>query len=74
MRLVKVDTTVTNLAILAQQLGVSYKTLKYYNPWLLGASLEIKGDKSYYIELPYNPPRPHSEVLLKTSNNDSKQN
>ncbi|MCC5946019.1 MAG: lytic transglycosylase domain-containing protein [Bernardetiaceae bacterium] len=72
MRLVKVDTTVENLATLAQQLGVSYKTLKYYNPWLLGASLEVKTDKSYYIELPYNPPRPHSEVLREAEKKASK--
>lgn len=32
--------------------GITYRTLKWYNPWLRGHSLTVKEGKSYTIDLP----------------------
>jgi membrane-bound lytic murein transglycosylase D len=49
---VKVDTAITNIARFSKQLGVNYKTMKIYNPWLLQNHLNNKSRKLYHIALP----------------------
>lgn len=49
---VKVDTAITNIARFSKQMGVNYKTMKLYNPWLLQNHLNNKSRKLYHIALP----------------------
>ena len=51
-RTIPVDTAITNIARFSGQMGVSYKTLKIYNPWLLQNHLNNKSRKLYHIALP----------------------
>lgn len=51
-RYIQIDTTVQNLGKFAQQLGVSYRELKYYNPWLRTSKLPNKSRKLYQLALP----------------------
>ncbi len=51
-RTVKVDTAITNIARFSKQMGVNYKTMKIYNPWLLQNHLNNKSRKLYTIALP----------------------
>jgi len=47
-----VDTAITNIARFSKQMGVNYKTMKIYNPWLLQTHLNNKSRKLYHIALP----------------------
>lgn len=49
---VEVDSTVNSLADFAQQKGVSYHTLKFFNPWLINSKLQNPEKKTYVITLP----------------------
>jgi hypothetical protein len=44
--------TIGNLAQWAIEKGLTYRELKYFNPWLRTNTLTIKGNKKYAIELP----------------------
>ncbi|MFV0531507.1 MAG: lytic transglycosylase domain-containing protein [Flavobacteriales bacterium] len=44
--------TVENLPDWAKEQGISYRELKFYNPWLISTKLEIKEGKSYEIHIP----------------------
>jgi membrane-bound lytic murein transglycosylase D len=43
---------ISSLADFAIKQGISYKTLKQYNPWLRGRSLPVKKNKTYIVYLP----------------------
>ena len=47
-----VDSTITNLAQFALDLGINYKILKDYNPWLRKPSLVNKAKNTFYIQIP----------------------
>lgn len=47
-----IDSSITNLAIYAKQLGFNYKVLKTYNPWLRSNTLTLKTITSYTIDIP----------------------
>jgi len=49
---VTVDYSITDLAEWAKNQGVSYKILKYFNPWLRQNKLTIKNGEKYTIRLP----------------------
>ena len=49
---VKLDTSVTDFADYAVTLGINYKTLKLYNPWLRDTSLKNKSKVTYKIKVP----------------------
>jgi len=49
---VMLDTSVTDFADYAATLGINYKTLKLYNPWLRDTSLKIKNGVTYKIKVP----------------------
>lgn len=53
---VKVDTAITNIARFSKQMGVNYKTMKIYNPWLLQNHLNNKSRKLYHIAVPVEEP------------------
>lgn len=48
----KVDTTIQDLAVFAERFGVSYRDLKYYNPWLINGKLPNINGKIYAIKIP----------------------
>ncbi|MCC8174721.1 MAG: lytic transglycosylase domain-containing protein, partial [Odoribacter sp.] len=52
---VKVTQSIDNLAAFARQQGISYKTLKRFNPWLRKTSLKVNRGKSYEIDIPIKP-------------------
>ena len=49
---IEVDTAVSNLASFAKNYGISYKTLKRYNPWLRDKNLQNKSRRLYQIQIP----------------------
>ena len=49
---VDLNTSVTNFADYASSLGVNYKTLKLYNPWLRDTELKNKTSTLYKIKVP----------------------
>ena len=51
-RTVEVDTAIGNIARFSKQMGINYKTMKLYNPWLLQNHLNNKSRKLYHIALP----------------------
>lgn len=71
-RKIILDTTVNDISALAVKYRMSYKTLKYHNPWLLMNKLtfdknDLKQKKTYTLFVPQNPPMPHSNVLAQES-------
>lgn len=46
------DSSVTDFADYAASLGINYKTLKLFNPWLRDSSLKNKNGKKYTIKIP----------------------
>jgi len=52
VRKVILDSTVNNFADYAQQLGINYKILKQYNPWLRQSSLDNKVSWAYSLDIP----------------------
>lgn len=46
------DSSVTDFADYAISLGINYKTLKLFNPWLRDSSLKNKNRKKYTIKIP----------------------
>ena len=63
---VYVNDEVKSWADFAKKHGLSYKLLKYFNPWLRQASLRNRQKKTYIIQIP-NPPYDltHEEIVLK---------
>jgi hypothetical protein len=51
---IKLDSSVENFADYAEKLGLNYKMLKYFNPWLRKPYLHNKGNKTYWISIPEN--------------------
>ena len=52
-----IDVTIsepTNWADFAQKYGISFRTLKVYNPWLLTAVFTNKNKKTYTVKIPKN--------------------
>ncbi len=49
---VVVTETIPSLADFAHQYGISYRMLKFYNPWLLTGKLTVKDGKQYIIKIP----------------------
>lgn len=49
---IQVDSSITDLAVFAKNLGINYKILKIHNPWLRDRKLENKSKKTYVLEIP----------------------
>lgn len=52
VKIVTVDTAILDFADFAQERNLSYKTLKYHNPWLRQSYLKNVSKKTYEIKLP----------------------
>jgi hypothetical protein len=70
LKTVQIDTTINNLIDFAHSQGVSYKSLKTYNAWLISDKLTItqekdKPKKSYTLEFPIDAPFRKDELYLK---------
>lgn len=50
-RIIKIDTTIPDLAEWAKENNTTYKMVKIANPWLRSRSLEVKNGKSYEIKI-----------------------
>ena len=61
-RTVLVDTAITNIADFAQKMGVNYKIMKRFNPWLLENHLNNKSRKRYHIALPMDASSEHQSA------------
>ncbi len=51
-RKVEITGSVDDFAAYAEKLGVSYKVLKDFNPWLRDTKLTYSGKKRYWVEIP----------------------
>ena len=51
-KIAEVDTSVADFADFSHDFGISYKTLKYFNPWLRQGYLKNPNKKTYRIKLP----------------------
>ena len=49
---IAVDSSITNLPDFANKLGINYKLLRIFNPWIRKYQLTNKEKKTYYIEIP----------------------
>jgi hypothetical protein len=52
LKTVKVDSAINDLVNFAEKMGVTYKTLKMYNPWLRDSKLTNKNRQTYNLQLP----------------------
>lgn len=52
VKIISIDTAVLDFADFAQERDMSYKTLKYHNPWLRQSYLKNVSKKTYEIKLP----------------------
>lgn len=63
---VTVDDEIKSWADFAKDHGLSYKLLKYFNPWLRQKSLKNRKNKTYFITIPDAPyDLTHEEIILK---------
>jgi len=63
---ITINNKVKNLADFAKQHGISYKLLKYFNPWLRQSYLKNRKKNTYQIAIPDAPYNiTHQEILLK---------
>lgn len=53
LRYIETDTTISNLSEFAHKHNISYRQLKYYNPWLRENELLNTDNKTYLIAVPY---------------------
>jgi membrane-bound lytic murein transglycosylase D len=49
---IKVTETIPDIEQFCIDHGTTYRMLKWYNPWLRGHSLTVRGNKTYNIDLP----------------------
>ena len=66
---IKIDSSITDIALLAQSQNVSYKILKYFNPWLRKNYLSNKDKRTYILDLP--KPGYNEEYIARLSSSDS---
>ncbi len=52
--IITVDSTITDLPQFALDIGINYKLLREYNPWLRQYSLTNRRNKTYEIKIPAN--------------------
>lgn len=52
VKVITIDTAILDFADFAQERDLSYKTLKYHNPWLRQSYLKNESNSTYEIKLP----------------------
>jgi hypothetical protein len=70
LKQIEVDTTINNLIEFAHSQGVSYKSLKTYNAWLVSDKLTIvqekdKPKRKYILDFPIDAPFRKDETYLQ---------
>ncbi|MDR0766276.1 MAG: lytic transglycosylase domain-containing protein [Odoribacteraceae bacterium] len=50
----EINCSIDNLATFAREKGISYKTLKRFNPWLRASSVSVPPGKVYRVAIPKN--------------------
>jgi hypothetical protein len=65
---VTVNGKVDDFAVFAEENGISYKLLKYFNPWLRQSYLKNKKNKTYTIKIPQSPYNTTHESLILERN------
>jgi len=60
------DSSVADLVQFAKAHGISYKTLRYHNPWLRGYSVNLQPEDSFLISLPEDDHFPHGPFASDT--------
>ncbi len=50
--LIEIDSTIPNFTKFAEKHDISYKMLKFFNPWLRKNKLTNKNRNTYYIRIP----------------------
>ena len=63
---ITLDSSVANFTLYSQQLGINYKVLKYFNPWLRQSYLKNASGKSFSIKVPHEEYR--QKLILETPN------
>ncbi len=61
--------SIPDLALYARSKGLSYKMLKYFNPWLRSNKLPVQTAKSYVLKIPldpFNKTHRHYSPLIET--------
>lgn len=67
---VEVNGRIDSWADFAKEQGISYKLLKYFNPWLRETSLRNRKKKAYQIAIPDAPYNmTHEDILSKMTTN-----
>lgn len=51
MKTIQIQSPISNLSDIAHQYGISYRILKYYNPWLIDTKI-MQPNKTYMIKIP----------------------
>jgi hypothetical protein len=64
VKLIKVDSSITNLQHLAKKLKCSKTHLKLFNPWLIGETLHNPTSETYYFRIPLNLKRDYSSYYV----------
>lgn len=62
-RNIEVNQTIPSLVNFAQENKITYKVLKYFNPWLRKKSLPNNSKKTYYIKVPLEGYTNYSKLL-----------
>ena len=70
---VTVTTPITNLVDYSKSLGVTYKTLKYFNPWLRDNQLPNASGKEYSIKIPLDLTLSHSKLMEQEKANKKQE-
>lgn len=60
------DSSITDLVKFSKAQGISYKTLRYHNPWLRGYSVNLQPEDSFLISLPEDNHFPHGPFASDT--------
>lgn len=65
-RIITVKNKIESWTDFAKEQGISYKLLKYFNPWLRDDKLKNRNRKTYYIQIPETPYNiTHQDLLTK---------
>jgi hypothetical protein len=60
---ISIDSSITNLASFAEQVGINYKLLKYFNPWLRSDVLTNPDGKKYSIKIPHSSVKNYDALM-----------
>ena len=52
LKTISISSNIASLADFAKDNGISYKILKFHNPWLINNKLTVKPGKEYFIKVP----------------------